>query len=253
MRCDAVTICNPSMKDVWLRPKTRVGCMTSGVIEDGNIQVDVNGDKLHASLNEPPVRVDGPLEGLDLTGLDGHPLHSRVDQLFRQFRTVFAGSSDVPGKSEVVQHRIPLDCGHVPTQPYTRVAWAQMEELRQHLRQLLAKDIIRPSCSSYSSPVVLVRKKSGELRMCVDYRGLNARTLKDAYPLPRIYESLDALGGAAIFSTMDLQSAYYQVEMADEHKAKTAFTTPIGLIIIIIIRQPLCPVVGRRPQHVVSK
>ena len=174
------------MKDVWLRPKTRVGCMKSGVIEDGNIQVDVHGDKLHVSLNEPPVRGDGPLEGLDLSGLDGSPLQSRVDQLFRQYRTVFAGSSDVPGKSEVVQHRIPLDGGHVPAQPYRRVAWAQMEELLQHLRQLLAKDIIRPSCSSYSSPEVLVRKKSGELRMCVEYRGLNARTVKDAYPLPRI-------------------------------------------------------------------
>ena len=225
----AVTICNPSMKDVWLRPKTRVGCMTSGIIENGNIQVDVHGDNLHVSLSEPQVRGDGPVEGLDLSGLDGHPLQSRVDQLFRQYRNVFAGSSDVPGKSEVVQHRIPLDGGHVPAQPYRRVAWAQMEELRQHLRQLLAKDIIRPSCSPYSSPVVLVRKKSGELRMCVDYRGLNARTVKDAYPLPRIDESLDALGGAAIFSTMDLQSAYYQVEIAEEDKAKTAFTTPIGL------------------------
>ena len=65
--------------------------------------------------------------------------------------------------------------------------------------------------------------------MCVDYRGLNARMVKDVYPLPRIDESLDALGGAAIFSTMDLQSAYYQVEIAEEDKAKTAFTTPIGL------------------------
>ena len=72
-------------------------------------------------------------------------------------------------------------------------------------------------------------KKSGELRMCVDYRGLNAKTIKDAYPLPRIEESLDALNGAAVFSTMDLQSAYYQVEIAEEDRAKTALTTPVGL------------------------
>ena len=117
----------------------------------------------------------------------------------------------------------------MPAQPYMRVAWAQMEELRQHLRQLLAKDIIRPSCSLYSSPVVAVRKKSGEPRMCVDYRGLDARTVKDSYPLPRIDEPLDAVGGAAIFSTMDLQSAYYQVEIAEDDKAKTAFNTPISL------------------------
>ena len=65
--------------------------------------------------------------------------------------------------------------------------------------------------------------------MCVDYRGLNARTVKDAYPLPRIDESLDAISGASLFSTMDLQSAYYQIEVAEEDKAKTAFTTPVGL------------------------
>ena len=95
----AVTICNHSMKDIWLRPDTRIGCMTSGVIEDGNIQVDVHGGKLHVSLHEPPVRGDGPLEGLHLSGLDGHQLQGRVDQLIRQYRTVFAGTSEVTGKS----------------------------------------------------------------------------------------------------------------------------------------------------------
>jgi hypothetical protein len=75
----------------------------------------------------------------------------------------------------------------------------------------------------------LVRKKSGELRMCVDYRQLNTKTRKDAYPLPRIEESIDALVGARLFSTMDLQSAFHQVEVAEEDKAKTGFTTPLGL------------------------
>ena len=135
----------------------------------------------------------------------------------------------MPGKSRTVQHRITLDDGHIPAQPYRRVPWTKLEELRQHIRQLLPKDIIRPSTSPFSSPVVLVRKKSGELRMCVDYRVLNAKTIKDAYPLPRIDESLDAPSGVALFSTMDLQSAYYQVEIAEDDRTKTAFTTPIGL------------------------
>ena len=77
------------------------------------------------SLNETRVRGDGPLEGLALSGLDGHPLHSRVDQLFRQYRTIFVGRGDFSRISA-----------------YRRVAWAHMEELQQHLRQLLAKDII---------------------------------------------------------------------------------------------------------------
>ncbi|KAK3711603.1 hypothetical protein QZH41_005888 [Actinostola sp. cb2023] len=74
-----------------------------------------------------------------------------------------------------------------------------------------------------------IGKKSGALRMCVDYRQLNAKTRRDAYPLPRIEESLDALGGAKHFSTIDLASAYNQVEVEPADRHKTAFTTPMGL------------------------
>ena len=102
-----------------------------------------------------------------------------------------------------------------------------LEEFVQHLRQLLAKKITRKSSSQYASPVVLVRKKSGGLRMCVDFRLPNWHVIRDAYPLPRIEESMDALKGARVFSTMDLQSAYHQVEVAEEDKEKTAFSTPV--------------------------
>ncbi|XDV45359.1 hypothetical protein PO909_013473 [Leuciscus waleckii] len=89
--------------------------------------------------------------------------------------------------------------------------------------------VIRESSSPYASPIVLVQKKTGELRMCVDYRQLNAKTRKDAYPLPRIEESLDALSGAQWFSTLDLASGYNQVAVAESDKPKTAFCTPFGL------------------------
>ncbi|PIK50431.1 hypothetical protein BSL78_12670 [Apostichopus japonicus] len=89
-------------------------------------------------------------------------------------------------------------------------------------------DIIRPSCSPFASPVVLVRKKDGTLRFCIDYRKLNAKTIKDAYALPRIEESLDALAGAKWFSSLDLKSGYWQIEVEEKEKYKTAFTTPFG-------------------------
>ena len=76
---------------------------------------------------------------------------------------------------------------------------------------------------------MVVFKKTGEIRMCVDYRLINAKTRKDAYPLPRIDKSLDALTGAQWFSTLDLASGYTQVPMAEKDKAKTAFCTPFGL------------------------
>lgn len=80
-------------------------------------------------------------------------------------------------------------------QRYRRLPPSQYEEVKDHIRQLLEQVIISESCSPYSSPLVIVKKKDGNTRMCVDYRQLNLKTRKDAYPLPRI-ESLDALSGA---------------------------------------------------------
>ena len=99
------------------------------------------------------------------------------------------------------------------------------EEVRQHLREMSECGAIRPSESPYSSPVVLVRKKDGSLR---DLRRINARTPPDAYPVPRIEETLDALRGSCWFSTLDLKSGYWQVPLAEEDKQKTAFAV-IGL------------------------
>ncbi|KAL8603295.1 hypothetical protein ACOMHN_017408 [Nucella lapillus] len=127
-----------------------------------------------------------------------------------------------------VEHNIPDD--DIPvTQTFRRIPHHQMEEVKNHIQELLEKDIIQPSSSPYASPIVLVCKKNGDLRMCVDYRKLNAKTRRDAYPLPRIEESLDALQGAKYFSSLDLASKYYQVAMSEKDQHKTAFATPFGL------------------------
>ncbi len=89
--------------------------------------------------------------------------------------------------------------------------------------------VIRPSKSPYASPVVVVTKKDGSLRLCIDYRKLNSCSTRDAFPLPRIDEALEALGQAKYFSTLDLTSGYWQVEVAEQDKHKTAFSTPMGL------------------------
>ena len=99
-----------------------------------------------------------------------------------------------------------------------------IEELRHHLDQLRSCGIIRPSKSPWSSPVVLVRKKNGKLRMCVDYRTLNNKTVKDAYALPRIEEIFDCLNGAKYFSSIDMKAGYHQIEVEESHKERTGFT-----------------------------
>ena len=105
----------------------------------------------------------------------------------------------------------------------------QFEEVQKHLQDMLDIGAIRHSCSPWASAVVLVWKKDGSLRFCIDLRHLNSHTIKDAYSLQRIEESLDSLNGACIFMSLDLKSGYWQVEMDEKSIPYTAFTVgPLG-------------------------
>ena len=114
-------------------------------------------------------------------------------------------------------------------QPPHRLPFHKRKEVHKHLDQMLAADVVEPSSSPWSSPVALVKKPDGSSRFCIDYRALNNVTRKDAYPLPRIDDTLDSLGGAKYFSTLDLQSGYWQVDVDSESRDKTAFSTLFGL------------------------
>ena len=114
-------------------------------------------------------------------------------------------------------------------QRHRRIPPAMIDEVRAHIEQLASGGIIRPSHSQWASNVVLVRKKDGKIRMCVDYRQLNNRTVKDSYALPRIEEIQDTLAGSKYFTVLDMKSGYHQVELLEEHKCRTAFTVgPLG-------------------------
>ena len=156
--------------------------------------------------------------------------YNRMAQLLTAYSDVFSkGDADV-GRTDLVQHSIPLLDGTKPIrQPPRRLGAEKDKEVEEQVAQLVQKGMVEPTDGSWSSPVVLVRKKDQSWRLCVDYRRLNAVTRKDAYPLPRIDDSLDALSGSIYFSTLDLISGYWQVPLDEEAQQRSAFVTRGGL------------------------
>ena len=133
------------------------------------------------------------------------------------------------GHTTVIQHAIPTAGAPPIKQSLRRIPHVLRLIVNDQLEIMLKTDVIQPSSSPWSSPIVLVKKKGGKHLFCVDYRQLNARTIMDSCPLPRIDETLDSLSGAKYFSTLDLASGYGQVAVNPGDRPKTAFSTARGL------------------------
>ena len=245
--CFTVQLINPTSQGVSLKPRTCLGTVQPAeVIMREQLEFTVGSNEVVVShahgvdcqevSSQTPDRETqrwntGTLpEGVLLDNFPGTEAERReAERIFREYADVFSRKGEELGCTTTVHHRIHTEDDIPVNQRYRRIPPNQFEEVKEHLQVLLERGVIRPSQSDYASPIVLVRKKSGALRLCVDYRRLNAKTRKDAYPLPRIDESLDALGRAQYFSAIDLASAYNQVEVHPDDRHKTAFTTPMGL------------------------
>lgn len=154
---------------------------------------------------------------------------NQIQVLFLEYRDIFStGDFDI-GYTDIIKHRIDVTNDIPFKQRHRYIPPSMYEEVRNHLRQLLDQGIIKESASPWASGVVLVRKKDGKLRFCVDYRKLNERTVKDSHAIPRLEEITDNLKGSKYFSTLDMRSGFYQVEVEEDHKPRTAFTVgPLG-------------------------
>eukprot|EP00731_Ephydatia_muelleri_P006339 Em0003g587a len=144
------------------------------------------------------------------------------------------------GRTTKLKHII--DTGTAPPirQYPRRVPPADREVVKELLDQMKRNDVIQPSSSAWASPIVLAKKKDGGVRFCVDFRRMNEVTRKDAYPLPRIDDTLETLSQPQLFSTLDLASGYWQVELAEESREKTAFSTTEGLYEFKVMPFGLC-------------
>ena len=155
-------------------------------------------------------------------------LLQHIDALQQQYFDVFAESSGLPLDLRVEHVISLLPDSQPPFQQMYKLTSSALQELQRQVTDLLAKQLIEPSTSPFGAPILLVEKKTGELRMVVDYRALNKITVKNRYPLPRIDDLFDELFGAQYFSCLDAASGLYQILLRDKDKPKTAFRTPFG-------------------------
>ncbi|KAM8718236.1 hypothetical protein ACLKA7_000938 [Drosophila subpalustris] len=168
-------------------------------------------------IAEPVVPAPVAKEPLDV------PEETWVKQFLQEELSKFEG---LTGVSHIAQHVITLRDNRPIKQRYYPKNPAMQKIINDQVDELLKDDRIEPSRSPHSAPIVLVGKKTGDVRMCVDYRQLNARSVPDAYPLPRINHILEKLRNAKYISTLDLKSGYWQIPMAEGSREYTAFTVP---------------------------
>ncbi len=216
-----VRVCNLSAHAVRIPPRSQICALKEVDVVDTwppqqTTTSNVNEDNTHKNMEEL---------GIDINYDSLTPEQQlRAQQVLGSWEHLFSKSLMDLGKTDIVKHTINLTDDTPFKEPYRRVPPGLFEEVRQHLKEMLDCGAIRDSQSPYSSNVVLVRKKDGSLRFCIDFRKLNNRTVKDAYMLPRFDDTIDTLVGSRFFSKLDLRSGYWQVEMAEEDKAKTAFS-----------------------------
>ena len=207
----------------------------SKLIKTGKEKATTSNSNLTTTLPEKckltPEEADLLMSKLDLPGIkDWKPEEQKeAKDLILEYGSLFALKDMDLGRTDKVKHSIKLDDYMPFKERYRHIPPHQYEEVKQHLKEMLEIGAISKSKSPWVSAVVLVRKKDGSLRFCIDLRKLNVRTVKDAYSLPRIEETLDCLNGAQWFTSLDLKSGYWQVELDEESKALTAFTVgPLG-------------------------
>ena len=209
-----VRIANMSSKEVILQKHERVGTAvplsTAANVDMVNSQPDQNTDQNEGDTVSPT-----DLNDLELDHLPTD-LQTRVREFLAPFSELWSGQL---GTVRLTEHRIKLKPESEPvfSQPY-RAGPKAREIEQEEVSKMLTAGIIEPATTEWASLVVLVPKTDGTLRFCVDNRKLNALTVKESYPLPLIDECLDTLGDAAIFSTLDCNSGYWQIPVAETDK-----------------------------------
>ena len=174
-----------------------------------------------------------PIPGPDLSSVLsswGEGARDQLAEVLNEYDDLFMKHKADIGKCALAKHRIELEPQAIPhREGARRMSPDKAAKANQEVRNLLALGLIQPSYSPWASGIVMVKKKTGELRFCCDFRPLNDVTVKDAFPLPRIDENLSRIGNAEIFTSIDLAWAFWQIPLKKRDRRKTAFACELGL------------------------
>ena len=189
------------------------------------------------SENEKRKRTDPlllkPIPGPDLSSVLsswGEGARDKLASVLSEYDDLFMKNKSDIGRCKIAKHRIELEPEAIPhREGARRMSPDKAAKANQEVQNLLALGLIQPSYSPWASGIVMVKKKSGELRFCCDFRPLNDATVKDAFPLPRIDESLSRIANAKIFTSIDLAWAFWQIPLKKRDRRKTAFACELGL------------------------
>jgi hypothetical protein len=195
-----------------------------------NVEAVINcDDKPGSESSEDPRTVDIGSMAKEFSKRVNARERQEALQLLQKYSSLFCTEESRAGKTTEVKHQINTGNAKPIRQPPRSIPLAKRDEVNGLIAEMQRNGVIEPSASPWSSPVVLVKKKDGSTRFCVDYRRLNDVTKKDSYPLPRIDDTLDTLSGSKWFSTLDLKSGYWQVDIDEADREKTAFSVGNGL------------------------
>lgn len=232
-----VRVSNPTQVDVTIPVNTALGQVEQVNIVQMSAQVPSTDD----SKSSDAMDVSNLFDLEHLNGLSDKHRQDILEMLNRNIDAISLHEFDL-GLARGYKHTIKLEHGARPFRiPYRRIPPCMWEEVRDHIQKMLASGVIEPSTSSFASPIVLVRKKDNSLRFCVDYRRLNSVTIKDAHGLPRPQDIFDRLANAKWFSSLDLKSGYWQLEVSPEDRHYTSFTAgPLGFYQFVKMPFGLC-------------
>jgi transposase InsO family protein len=220
-------VANMGDQDIWFHKPTKIAQIFSATLLQPDITVEqecayVTGTSQHqstCSINFHSLPFQVNIGDIKMSEKE----RQQILSLFTEFNNVFSKHPNDLGYTTVVEHHIKTTDEIPIVHPDRTVPHNIIPEVKHVLENWVKAGVIEPSDSSYASQMVIIRKRSGDIRVCVDYRGLNKKTVNDAFPLPRIEDCIDALHGAKYFCSLDLTQGYLQVKVHTDDTHKTAF------------------------------